>query len=164
MEMTQRDLAGELGVSTNTVARWERNEVEMRHPQMLRLALDAVRHKRGQRKLSADDHIATRSPTHQTAAPESGAGTLFRLAERGATFATRERAEALASGIPEGDVTIDFSGVKAASPSFLDGLIGVLSERTASTALTGLTVEMEQLAGLIVARRGVGGRFRLPAA
>ena len=43
MGMTQRDLAGELGVSGNTLARWERGEVEVRHPQMLSLALDAIR-------------------------------------------------------------------------------------------------------------------------
>lgn len=43
MGMTQRDLAGELGVSLNTLARWERGELEVQHPQMLSLALDAVR-------------------------------------------------------------------------------------------------------------------------
>ena len=43
MEMTQRDLAGELGVPLNTLARWERGELEIQHPQMLSLALDAIR-------------------------------------------------------------------------------------------------------------------------
>ena len=43
MRMTQRDLAGELGVPMNTLARWERGELEVQHPQMLSLALDAVR-------------------------------------------------------------------------------------------------------------------------
>ena len=43
LEMTQRDLAGELGVPMNTLARWERGELEVQHPQMLSLALDAVR-------------------------------------------------------------------------------------------------------------------------
>ena len=43
MGMTQRDLAGELGVSLNTLARWERGQLEIQHPQMLSLALDAVR-------------------------------------------------------------------------------------------------------------------------
>ena len=43
MGMTQRDLAGELGVSVNTLARWERGEVEVAHPRMLSLALDAIR-------------------------------------------------------------------------------------------------------------------------
>ena len=43
MGMTQRDLAGELGVPLNTLARWERGELEVQHPQMLSLALDAVR-------------------------------------------------------------------------------------------------------------------------
>ena len=43
MGMTQRDLAGELGVSLNTLARWERGALEVQHPQMLSLALDAIR-------------------------------------------------------------------------------------------------------------------------
>ncbi len=43
MGMTQRDLAGELGVSLNTLARWERGELEVQHPQMLSLALDEIR-------------------------------------------------------------------------------------------------------------------------
>lgn len=44
MGMTQRDLAGELGVPTNTFARWERGEIDVQHPQMLSLALDAIHH------------------------------------------------------------------------------------------------------------------------
>ena len=43
MGMTQRDLAGELGVPMNTLARWERGELEVQHPQMLSLAMDAIR-------------------------------------------------------------------------------------------------------------------------
>lgn len=43
MRMTQRDLAGELGVPRNTLARWERGELEVQHPQMLSLALEAIR-------------------------------------------------------------------------------------------------------------------------
>ena len=43
MGMTQRDLAGELGVPMNTLARWERIEREVQHPRMLHLALDALR-------------------------------------------------------------------------------------------------------------------------
>ena len=43
MGMTQRDLAGELGVPLNTLARWERGELEIQHRQMLSLALDAIR-------------------------------------------------------------------------------------------------------------------------
>ena len=43
MGMTQRDLAGELGVSLNTLARWERGALEVQHPQMLSLALEAIR-------------------------------------------------------------------------------------------------------------------------
>lgn len=43
MGMTQRDLAGELGVPVNTLARWERGELEVQHAQMLGLALDAIR-------------------------------------------------------------------------------------------------------------------------
>ncbi|MXY78489.1 MAG: helix-turn-helix transcriptional regulator [Chloroflexi bacterium] len=40
--MTQRDLAAELGVPSNTLARWERGELEVQHPRMLRLALQGI--------------------------------------------------------------------------------------------------------------------------
>lgn len=45
MELTQVELADYLGVSGNTVARWERGEVNPEHPKMLRLAFDALRAK-----------------------------------------------------------------------------------------------------------------------
>lgn len=40
--LTQEQLGGELDVSTNTIARWERGEIMVRHPAMLRLALEAM--------------------------------------------------------------------------------------------------------------------------
>ncbi len=40
--MSQRDLAAELDVPPNTLARWERGEISIKHPRMLRLALQAV--------------------------------------------------------------------------------------------------------------------------
>ena len=40
--MTQRDLAAELDVPVNTLARWERSALEMQHPRMLRLALQGI--------------------------------------------------------------------------------------------------------------------------
>ena len=41
--MTQAQLGAYLDVTANTVARWERGERRVRHPAMLRLALEALR-------------------------------------------------------------------------------------------------------------------------
>ena len=41
--LTQSQLGQALGVRTNTIARWERGELVVRHSRMLRLALDALR-------------------------------------------------------------------------------------------------------------------------
>jgi transcriptional regulator with XRE-family HTH domain len=39
---SQRRLAGALAVPVNTVARWERGEMPIRHPTILRLALERL--------------------------------------------------------------------------------------------------------------------------
>lgn len=39
---SQKRLAGALGVPKNTLARWERGEVRIRHPDVLRLALEML--------------------------------------------------------------------------------------------------------------------------
>lgn len=41
--ITQEALAKHLGVAENTVARWERGEMPIQHPEMLRLAMDALK-------------------------------------------------------------------------------------------------------------------------
>ena len=88
------------------------------------------------------------------------------MSEHGLTFATRPRADRIAGGIPPTSrITLDFDGVLAATPAFLDGLIGALSERDAEVAMTGLAPQLEQYAARIVERRGLGSRFRFaPAA
>ncbi len=40
--ISQDDLAKRLGVTTNTIARWERGELRIQHPEMLRLALESI--------------------------------------------------------------------------------------------------------------------------
>lgn len=90
--------------------------------------------------------------------------TMVKLAAYGVTFATRQRAAALVAQMPtSGDLTLDFDGVKVASPSFVDGLIGELSDR-ASVEITGLAPELEDLVMRIVERRDLSSRFRFPAA
>jgi DNA-binding transcriptional regulator YiaG len=44
---SQARLAAELGVSENTIARWERNTLTMANPRMVNLALDALEHRHG---------------------------------------------------------------------------------------------------------------------
>ena len=88
-----------------------------------------------------------------------------RLAGYGLTFATRQRADEIATGVPAADaIALDFDGVLVAGPSFLDGLIGALAERDADVGLTGMTPQIEQLAARIVERRGLGSRFRFLSA
>lgn len=91
--------------------------------------------------------------------------TTVKLATYGVTFATRQRAAALVAEMSaNGDLTLDFRGVKVASPSFVDGLIGGLSERDGRVEITGLAPEIESLVMSVVERRGLSSRFRFPAA
>lgn len=42
LNLTQAQLAGLLGRHPNTIARWERGELRIEHPEMVELALDAL--------------------------------------------------------------------------------------------------------------------------
>ena len=89
----------------------------------------------------------------------------IKLSAYGVTFATRQRAASLVANMPAGDeIELDFSGVKTASPSFIDGLVGGLSERAARVEITGLAPELEGLVVSVVERRGLSSRFRFLAA
>ncbi len=87
--------------------------------------------------------------------------TEMKLSQHGVTFATRERATALvAKQAVDEELTLDFRGVKAVSPSFVDGLIGALALRASRVAITGLAPEFEQLVVQVVERRNVTSQFR----
>ena len=88
---------------------------------------------------------------------------VVRLSDHGVTFATYQRAAALAADMPDEPFTLDFTGVKAATPSFLNGLFGALSERGATVTLTGLMPQLDDLAVRIIERRGEGDRFTVLA-
>ena len=91
--------------------------------------------------------------------------TEVRMSAHGLAFATRQKAAAIVGSIPAAEaVTLDFEGVQIAGPSFLDGLIGALSERDAEVAMTGLAPQLEEYAARIVERRGLGSWFRFPSA
>ncbi len=90
---------------------------------------------------------------------------VVKLSTYGVTFATRQRAEALVAGVQQAaEIELDFSGVKTASGSFVDGLIGELSARATRVEITGLAPELEGLVMDVVERRGLRSRFRFPAA
>jgi non-specific serine/threonine protein kinase len=42
LRMSQAALASALGVARNTIARWERNELEIQHPELIQMALDRI--------------------------------------------------------------------------------------------------------------------------
>lgn len=91
--------------------------------------------------------------------------TGVKLSTYGVTFATRQRAATLVAEMPaSGDLTLDFGGVKVASPSFVDGLIGGLSERADGVEIRGLAPELENLVIRVIERRGLSSRFRFLAA
>ncbi len=50
LELTQVELGTRLGVAGNTIARWERGELAVEHPEMLRLALSALSEQVGNRQ------------------------------------------------------------------------------------------------------------------
>ncbi len=51
--LTQAELGAVLGVAANTVARWERGELAMGSPQLVRLALEQVERAFGQSRLQS---------------------------------------------------------------------------------------------------------------
>lgn len=46
--LSQAELGRRLSVSSNTIARWERGELKIEHPAMLRLAMTALRNEKSQ--------------------------------------------------------------------------------------------------------------------
>ena len=86
----------------------------------------------------------------------------FEMREYGLTFGTRQRAAAIAPSIPHGpDAEIDFKGVLAATPGFLDALIGELSRRETAFRITGLAPMLKHYADRIIVRRGLESQFSL---
>jgi transcriptional regulator with XRE-family HTH domain len=59
--MSQARLAIRLGVSVNTVARWERRELGIAHPEMVRLALEAM--EREQRETAIEAGLGRSCPS-----------------------------------------------------------------------------------------------------
>ena len=88
-----------------------------------------------------------------------------RMAEFGVSFATRERAREIAGLIGSGrDVTIDFTDVGAASPSFVDELVGALAECFSGVVeFCSLSPALSALIDRQIAKREVGDRFHVLA-
>ncbi len=60
--LSQLELARQLSVSPNTVARWERGELKIEHPGMLQLALRSLRSARGKPSPRVTPSVAQRRP------------------------------------------------------------------------------------------------------
>ncbi|MXY78487.1 MAG: DUF4325 domain-containing protein [Chloroflexi bacterium] len=88
----------------------------------------------------------------------------IRLSTYGRSFATRERAQDILARIDSDDITeIDLSGVRAASPSFLDEFFGGLVEQTSSASLVNVNETLQPLVERVLARRNLERTFRLLA-
>jgi hypothetical protein len=88
----------------------------------------------------------------------------LRLSEHGVTFATRERAAAIVESLaPTTELEVNFDGVKAASPSFLDSLFGSLSEKAERVRIASVAPELAALVERVIERRKLKSRFRLLA-
>ena len=54
--MTQEDMGAALGVAWNTIARWERGELQMAHPMMIRVMLERIEANRQPIKRASAQH------------------------------------------------------------------------------------------------------------
>ncbi len=66
--------------------------------------------------------------------------TVVELYKHGTAFATRPLATSIVEGVEGSDeIAVDFTGVVTAAPSFVDQLVGDLSEKAGRVWITGLT-------------------------
>jgi predicted ATPase/DNA-binding CsgD family transcriptional regulator/transcriptional regulator with XRE-family HTH domain len=79
LHLSQAALAEALGVARNTVARWERNELEIRHPELVQIALDRLEEAEpfaaDKRSRSGRARSGTFDQQVRTYAPEEGDGS-----------------------------------------------------------------------------------------
>src|SRR5579864_81978 len=64
LHLSQAALAEALGVARNTVARWERSELTIQHPELIRMSLD---------RLAREEHLATDKQRRGRPARDDGA-------------------------------------------------------------------------------------------
>ena len=84
------------------------------------------------------------------------------LSSYGVTFATRERALTIVGGLPDAnEVAVDFTSTKAASPGFVDGLLGALAARATRVTVSCPDPALASLVGRIIARRNDATEFVL---
>ena len=87
---------------------------------------------------------------------------MFELSNYGVTFATRQRARDVLRDLKRMETAeIDFRGVRAASPSFIDELLGGIAERSDKAILANVPEDVEPLVQKIVERRRLKTRFRI---
>ena len=112
--------------------------------------------------------ISRHPPLEDTlsAAPGVSAGQVtpasLTLAQHSTTHATRARARMLALSVPVGDdLHVDFSGVHAASPAFVDELLGALTPRFAALTIDCPHPSIATLIGRVIKRRDAAAQFVL---
>lgn len=84
------------------------------------------------------------------------------LYKLGTEFATRQTAMSIADSIDSApEIMVDFSGVNTAAPSFLDQLVGDLTQKSQHVSIIGVTQRIEELTARVVERRNLNSRFTI---
>ena len=87
-----------------------------------------------------------------------------RISKHGTSFATRQRARELVGELRGGSsVELDFSGVAAASPSFIDELIGQALQEFETVTVECLSDSLTDLFERLIDRRPARARIRILA-
>src|SRR5215469_15174642 len=89
LHLSQAALAEALGVARNTVARWERSELEIRHPELIQMALDRLAMVE---PVAVDDQPRRGTARHDSTNQQGAEGSpLHNLPREWTSFIGRER-------------------------------------------------------------------------
>jgi non-specific serine/threonine protein kinase len=109
LRMSQAALAAALGVERNTIARWERNESEIQHPELIQLALDRLATDKQSRSGPAQHRDSDRPRKERLPQHNSGAA-LHAMPPELTSFVGREQEISAVRRLLETAPLITFSG------------------------------------------------------